>query len=104
MELATYPDGEGYIVEVNGALTAQEPLSKLPQAVDRVMSEKTPPAVKVRVREVETIDLEGIAALVRSWKLVTNRGARFELMDGQPRVRRRLEETGLLHLLEQGAP
>ena len=102
MQLSTYPNGEGYVVAVTGELTAQESLARLPQAVERVLTEKDPPVVKVRVREVEMVDLEGIAALIRAWKVTTAGGARFQLIDGEPRVRHRLEQTGLLRLLEEG--
>ena len=104
MDVSTYADGEGYVVAVSGALTAMEPLSMVPRAVQQVLTEQSPELVRLRVREVETVDLEGIAAIVRSWKLATGRGARFQLIDGQPRVRHRLEETGLLRLLEDGTP
>ena len=104
MDVSTYPHEEGYVVEVTGALTIQDPLYRLPRAVERVLAEKSPDVVQVRVREVDMVDLEGIAALIRSWKLTTDDGARFKLIDGQPRVRRRLEQTGLLHLLEEGTP
>jgi anti-anti-sigma factor len=103
MELYTYPNGEGYVVEVTGALRASDPLRQLPAAVDRVLTEQSPARVKVRVREVDFVDLEGIATLAQSYKLVRARGARFELIDGQPRVRHRLEQTGLLQLLEGDA-
>jgi len=102
MEVSTYPTEEGYIVDVKGDLTADQRLAILPATVERVLSEKSPAAVAVRVRDVEVADLEGIAVLVHAWKAVTDRGVRFALIDGKPRVRRRLEQTGLLHLLEHG--
>jgi anti-anti-sigma factor len=104
MKLSTYANGEGFVVEVAGSLTADQPLRQLPATVERVLSDESPPAVKVNVGKVELVDLEGVAALARAYKIVTARGARFALVDGQPRLRRRLEQTGLLRLLEEGAP
>ena len=101
MDVSSYPDGEGYIVEVKGPLTSDQHLGRLPAAVERVLEGKLPPLVKVKVTDVEMTDLDGVAALVRSHKITKEHGARFALIDGQP-IRQRLEHTGLLRLLEEG--
>jgi anti-anti-sigma factor len=101
MEISTYPNGDGQVVKVVGELTAQEPLARLPTAVRRIVEAQGPAIVKVNVREVEIVDLEGIASLVEARKVALEHGARFALIDGQPRVRHRLEVTGLLQLLEE---
>ena len=103
MEISNYPNGDGHVVKVVGELTAQEPLARLPAAVRRVVENEHPPFVKVNVRAVELVDLEGIASLVEARKVAIEHGARFALIDGQPRVRHRLEVTGLLRLLEEGS-
>ena len=103
MHVSTYANGEGYVVEVKGDLTADQPLGDLVSAVKRVLNDESPPIVKVMVREVELVDLEGIAALAHSYRLAKNEGARFALIDGQPRLRNRLKQTGLLELLEERA-
>ncbi|HSL12276.1 MAG TPA: STAS domain-containing protein [Actinomycetota bacterium] len=103
MDIATYQNGEGQVVEVRGELTNAEDPERVVTAVERVLATAAPPLVKVNVRHVPIVDLEGIAALVKARKAVLGSGARFRLIDGQPRVRNRLAVTGLLHLLEDGA-
>jgi len=100
MEISTYPDGDGQVVKVVGDLTSQQPLARLPSTVRRIVDSEAPTDLKVNVRDVELIDLEGIASLIEARKVALERGARFALVDGQPRVRHRLEVTGLLDLLE----
>ena len=72
-------------------------------AVERVVQRESPPLVKVNVRHVEMLDLEGIAALVKARRYALRDGAHFQLIDGQPRVLTRLQMTGLLELLEDPA-
>ena len=100
MDISTYPNGDGHVVNVVGELTAQEPLARLPAEVQRVVERDRSPFVKVNVRNVELVDLEGIACLVEARRVAVERGVRFALVDGQPRVRHRLQVTGLLQLLE----
>ena len=102
MRLSTYSNGEGHVVEVEGEMTSQEPVQRLPRTVEQLLERESPPIVKVNVRQVEMLDLEGIAALLAARKLVLQSGAEFQLVDGQPRVRNRLKTTGVLRLLEEG--
>jgi anti-anti-sigma regulatory factor len=102
MDLSSYPNGEGHVVEVRGELTAREPLAKLPLAVQNVLDRGSTGLVKVNVGHVEIIDLEGVAALIRARETALRAGARFQLIDGQPRVRARLRIAGVLRLLEEG--
>src|SRR5829696_3287971 len=69
MDLSSYPNGEGHVVEVRGELTAREPLAKLPLAVQNVLDRESAGLVKVNVAHVEIIDLDGVAALIRLVKL-----------------------------------
>jgi anti-anti-sigma factor len=100
MDIATYQNGEGQVVEVRGELTNAAEPDRVVHAVERVLAGSPPPVVKVNVRHVPLVDLEGIAALVKARKIVLDKGARFRLIDGQPRVRNRLAVTGLLDVLE----
>jgi anti-anti-sigma factor len=102
MRLSTYPNGEGHVVEVEGELTSREPLQALPRTVGQLIQQESPPIVKVNVKAVDMVDLEGIAALLAARKLVLRTGAAFQLVDAQPRVRQRLKTTGVLRLLEEG--
>jgi anti-anti-sigma regulatory factor len=102
VDLSTYPNGEGHVVEVRGELTAREPLAKLPLAVQNLVDGGTARLVKVNVGHVEIIDLEGVAALIRAREAALRGGARFQLVDGRPRVRSRLRIAGVLRLLEEG--
>jgi anti-anti-sigma regulatory factor len=102
MDLSSYPNGEGHVVEVRGELTAREPLAKLPLAVQNVLDRESAGLVKVNVGHVEIIDLDGVAALIRARETALRGGARFQLIDGQPRVRSRLRIAGVLRLLEEG--
>jgi anti-anti-sigma factor len=101
MELWSYPNDEGHVVKVTGELTAAEPLTRLPNTVERIVEHGSPKVVKLDVPDVEMVDLEGIAALVKARQSAVRNGVRFKLVDGQPRVRSRLEVTGLLRLLEE---
>lgn len=104
MELSADPNDERYVLRVAGELTASEPLTRLPATVERIIETGPPDVVEVNVRDVEMVDLEGIAALVKARQAAARRGVRFRVVDGQPRLRNRLEMTGLLHLLEEGEP
>jgi len=100
MELSSYPNDEGHVVKITGELTASEPLMRLPNTIERIIQHGPPELVKVDVHDVEMVDLEGIAALVKARQSAVRNGVRFKLVDGQPRLRNRLEMTGLLRLLE----
>ena len=102
MDLSTYPNGDGHVVEVRGELTAREPLAKIPMAVQNVLDHEWATLVKVDVAHVEIIDLDGVAALIRAREAALRGGARFQLIDGQPRIRSRLRIAGVLRLLEEG--
>ena len=100
MDIDTYQNGEGQVVEVRGELTIAAEPDRVVDAVERVVAGASPPVVKISVRHVPLVDLEGIAALVKARKVVLDSGARFRLIDGQPRVRNRLAVTGVLDVLE----
>lgn len=99
--ISTHPDGAGHVVAVRGDLSRTSDLSPVLRAVERVAEDTS--EVKVDVRQVDLIDLEGIAVLMRARQAAERRGIGFRVVDGSARIRRRLEIAGVLDLLERPA-
>lgn len=100
--ISTHPDGAGQVVAVRGDLSRDSDLSPVLRAVERI-ADDTSGEVRVDVRQVELIDLEGIAMLMRARQAAARRGIGFRVVDGTARIRRRLEIAGVLDLLEGSA-
>jgi anti-anti-sigma factor len=102
MDVRSFPNGDGHIVKITGDLTAPEHPSRVVTSVQRVIDREAPTLIKLDVHDVEVIDLDGIAAVMKARQLTVRSGAGFKFVDAQPRVRNRLMTTGLLRLLEEG--
>ena len=100
MELSTFANGDRHIVKVAGQLTDDSLLGRLPSVVEQVVCEALPAIVELDIAGVEIIDMEGIGAILQARQRAIARGSQFILVEGRPQVRRRLEISGLLPLLE----
>ena len=100
MELSTFANGDRHVVKVAGQLTDDSELGRLPLVVEQVVGQGMPAVVELDLGGVEIIDMEGIGAILQARKRAIARGSRFVLVEERPQVRRRLEISGLLPLLE----
>lgn len=87
------------VLALRGDLAGGEPLARLHDMLEEHYVDNGVKLIRVDLREVPRITLEGIATLLALWKESLSRGKRFRVDNPQDQVATRMRETGVLGVL-----
>lgn len=92
------------IVTLSGTLAYEPWTDRLRSFLEQHFINDGVKEIRLDLGEVDRIDLEGVATLIVLRREAEARGKRLVVEHAQGSVRRRLELTGVLELLEDGRP
>jgi anti-anti-sigma factor len=94
--------GDYVVLRLEGELIGDPPVERLHESLEKHYVDDGVVLICVDLRDVDFISLEGVGMLLSLWRESQRRGKRFRIDQPTPLVRHRLEQTGVLKVLEGG--
>jgi anti-anti-sigma factor len=88
------------VVRVDGELVGATPPFSIPPELRQHFDADEARSMEVELSGVEVIDLEGVGFLLFLWREARRRGRPLRIRGPQGSVRAKLQQTGVLELLE----